>query len=108
MVQPLQQIIEWRGKPLALSCDYGPEFISHELVKWATKEQITLLYIQQGKPTENAYIECFNQTARQEYLSINLFEDVEYAQILATQLQWTYNNVRPHLAIGGVPPRQLL
>jgi len=28
----LQQIIEWRGKSLALRCDNGSEFISHELV----------------------------------------------------------------------------
>ena len=108
VVRSLEQIIEWRGKPLALRYDNGPEFVSHELVKWVTKEQITLLYIQPGKPTQNAYIERFNRTAQQEYLSLNLFEDVEHAQLLATQWQWTYNNVRPHSAIGGVPPRQLL
>jgi putative transposase len=33
---------------------------------------------------------------------------IEHAQLLATQWQWIYNNIRPHLAIGGVPPRQLL
>jgi putative transposase len=54
VVRSLQQIIEWRGKPLALRCDNGPEFISHELVKWATKEQITLLYIQPGVLCINA------------------------------------------------------
>ena len=108
VIRSLQQIIEWRGKPLALRCDNGPEFISHELIDWATQEQITLLYIQPGKPTQNAYIERFNRTARQEWLELNLFEDIEHAQLLATQWQWTYNNVRPHSAIGGVPPRQLL
>ena len=41
----LQQIIEWRGKPLAPRRDNGPELISHELVDWATQEQITMLYI---------------------------------------------------------------
>jgi putative transposase len=43
-----------------------------------------------------------------ELLELNLFEDVEHAQLLATQWQWTYNNIRPHSAIGGVPPRQML
>ena len=108
VVRALDQIIEWRGKPLALRCDNGPEFISHELIDWAIKEQITLLYIQPGKPTQNAYIERFNRTARHELLELNLFEDIEHAQLLATQWQWTYNNIRPHSAIGGVPPRQLL
>jgi putative transposase len=108
VIWSLQQIIEWRGKPLALRCDNGPEFISHELIDWAIKEHITLLYIQPGKPTQNAYIERFNRTARHELLELNLFEDIEHAQLLATQWPWTYNNIRPRSPIGGVPPRQLL
>jgi putative transposase len=77
---------------------YGPEFISHELVDWAIKEQITLLYIQPGIPTQNADVERFNQTARHELLELNLFEYIEHAQLLATptQWQWAYNNIRPH------------
>jgi len=42
------------------------------------------------------------------WLELNIFESIEHAQLLATQWQWTYNNERPHSAIGGVPPRQLL
>ena len=48
-------------------------------------QQITLLYIQPGKPTQNAYIEQFNQTARHEWLGLHLFESIEQAQLLATQ-----------------------
>ena len=108
VIRSLKQVIEWRGKPNAIRCDNGPEYISQELIDWTTKEQITLLYIQPGKPTQNSYVERFNRTARQEWLELNLFEDIEHAQILATQWQWTHNNYRPHSAIGGVPPRQLL
>ena len=64
VIRSLQQIIEWRGKSSALRCDNGPEFISHELIDWAIQEQITLLYIQPRKPTQNAYVERFNRTAR--------------------------------------------
>ena len=28
VIRSLEQIIEWRGKPLALRCDNGPEYIS--------------------------------------------------------------------------------
>lgn len=108
VIRALEQIIEWRGKPKALRCDNGPEYISNELIKWANKHQITLLYIQPGKPTQNAYIERFNRTARQEWLELHLFDSIEHAQLLATQWLWTYNNVRPHTAIGGIPPRQML
>jgi putative transposase len=41
VIRALEQVIEWRGKPAALRCDNGPEYISHELVKWATKQRIT-------------------------------------------------------------------
>jgi putative transposase len=108
VIRSLEQIIEWRGKPDAIRCDNGPEYISHALIDWATKQQITLLYIQPGKPTQNAYIERFNRTARHEWLDLYLFNSIEHAQLLATQWLWTYNNERPHSAIGGIPPRQLL
>ncbi len=107
-IRSLEQIIEWRGKPLALRCDNGPEYISQNLIDWATQKQITLLYIQPGKPTQNAYVERFNRTVRHEWLDLHSFNGIEHAQLLATQWLWTYNNERPHTAIGGVPPRRLL
>ncbi len=105
MIRALEQVIEWRGKPSAIRCDNGPEYVSHQLIDWANKHQITLLYIQPGKPTQNAYIERFNRTARHEWLDLHLFDSVEQAQWLATKWMWQYNNERPHTAIGGIPPR---
>ena len=63
VIRSLEQIIEWRGKPSAIRCDNGPEYISQQLKDWTIKHKITLLYIQPGKPTQNAYIERFNRTA---------------------------------------------
>ena len=108
VIRSLDQIIEWRGKPSAIRCDNGPEYISHQLVEWASKQHITLLFIQPGKPTQNAYIERFNRTARHEWLDMHLFETIEHAQWLATKWLWRYNNDRPHTGIGGILPRQLL
>jgi len=108
VIRALERIIEWRGKPAALRCDNGPEYISQKLIDWANERHITLMYTQPGKPTQNAYIERFNRTVRQEWLDLHLFESEEHAQELATQWLWTYNNERPHSAIGGVPPRQLI
>ena len=64
VIRALEQIIQWRGRPAALRCDNGPEYLSQTLVNWANWHHITLLYIQPGKPTQNAYIERFNRTAR--------------------------------------------
>ena len=68
----------------------------------------TIIYIQPGKPTQNAYVERFNRTVRHEWLNMYVFDSVEQAQELATEWPWKYNNERPNMAIGGVPPKQLL
>ena len=108
VIRSLNQIIEWRGKPKAIRCDNGPEYISTKLVNWAKEQDIALMYIQPGKPTQNAFIERFNRTARQELFDMYQFESIEQAQLLATEWLWHYNNERPHTAIGGIPPRKLL
>jgi putative transposase len=108
VIRTLERIIEWRGKPLAIRCDNGPEYISQQLINWSNKKQITLLYIQPGKPTQNAYVERFNRTVRHEWLDLHSFDSIDHAQQLATQWLWSYNNERPHSAIGGIPPRKLL
>lgn len=108
VIRSLEQVIEWRGKPSAIRLDNGPEYVAQALIDWANGQKITLLYIQPGKPTQNAYVERFNRTVRHEWLDLHLFDSVEQAQQLATEWLWIYNNERPHTAIGGIPPRQLL
>lgn len=108
VVRSLEQIIEWRGKPAAIRCDNGPENLGVPLVAWANKHRITMLYIQPGKPTQNAYVERFNRTVRHEWLDLHQFDSVAHAQLLATQWLWRYNNERPNSAIGGIPPRWLM
>jgi putative transposase len=107
VIRSLEQVIEWRGKPKAIRCDNGPEYLSAELVQWAKKNDIKLNYIQPGKPTQNAYIERFNRTARHEWLDLYHFDSIGQAQNLATQWLWTYNNERPNSAVGGIPPRMV-
>ncbi len=108
VIRSLDQLIEWRGKPISLRCDNGPEYISKKLKKWTEDNDIKLHFIQPGKPTQNAYIERFNRTARHEWLNLYLFDTIQHAQDLATKWLWTYNNERPHKANGGFPPRMAL
>ncbi len=105
VLRSLEQVIEWRGKPAAIRCDNGPEYISEILVNWANKHQITLIYIQPGKPTQNAYVERFNRTVRHEWLDLHVFDSVEQAQQLATDWLCQYNNTRANTATGGTAPR---
>jgi len=106
VIRSLNQIIEWRGKPLSLRCDNGPEFISESFRDWAKRNDISIVYIQPGKPTQNAYVERYNRTVRHEWLDLHLFDNIEQTQKLATEWLWSYNNERPNKAIGGIPPRK--
>lgn len=104
VIRTLEQIMEWRPKPLAIRCDNGPEFISHEFTRWANSHQIRIEYIQPGKPQQNAYIERHNRTIRYSWLSKHLFDSLDEVREFATKWLWFYNHERPHKANGGRPP----
>jgi putative transposase len=108
IIRALDQIIEWRGKPQMIRCDNGSEMLSGEFDAWAKQRGIKILFIQPGKPTQNAYVERFNRTVRHEWLDEHLFESVEHAQLTATQWLWKYNAERPNMALGGITPYQKL
>ena len=104
----LDQIIEWRGQPKVIRCDNGSEMCSGWFQTWAEQRGIRIMFIQPGKPTQNAYVERFNRTVRHEWLDLHLFESIEQAQHTATEWLWRYNNERPNMAIGGITPVQKL
>ena len=108
IIRTLDQIIQWRGQPKMIRSDNGSEMRSGEFQAWAKKRGIKLLYIQPGKPTQNAYIERFNRTVRHEWLDEHLFDSINHAQQTATDWLWRYNNQRPHMALGGITPSQKL
>lgn len=108
VIQSLNRIIEWRGRPQIIRCDNGPEYISHLLSRWAKDQEITLQFIQPGNPQQNAYIERYNRTVRYDWLNQYIFENIEQVQEDATKWLWTYNNERPNMAIGGITPIQKL
>ncbi|GHA21228.1 hypothetical protein GCM10008090_34010 [Arenicella chitinivorans] len=104
VIRVLNQLLEWREKPVAIRCDNGPEFISNEFVEWAKSKNIRIDYIQPGNPQQNAYIERHNRTIRFSWVSKHLFDSLEQVQDYATKWLWFYNNERPHKANGGRPP----
>lgn len=45
VIRALEHFIEWRGKPNAIRCDNGPEYISQKLQDWAGEKEIDINYI---------------------------------------------------------------
>jgi len=93
-----------RGYPAVLRVDNGPEFTSGEFVAWAAAQGIQLRYIQPGRPNQNAFIERFNRTYREEVLNAYLFQSLEEVREITYQWMIDYNEARPHDALGQVPP----
>ena len=108
VLRALGQVIEWRGKPKTTRSDNGPEYISAEFKAWADKRDIRLLFIQPGKPQQNAYIERFNRAVRHEWLDEHTFQSIAHAQETTTQWLWRYNTERPNMAIARITPYQKL
>ena len=48
---------------------YGPEFIAIALNRWAYDKQVVLDFSRPGRPTDNAFIESFNGSLRDECLA---------------------------------------
>jgi putative transposase len=104
VVRVLERLCAWRGVPEAIRCDNGPELTSQVFVDWCERMAITLRYIQPGKPNQNAFIERFNRTYREEVLNSYLFEDLDQVREITYEWLIAYNEQRPHDALGGLPP----
>ncbi len=93
-----------RGIPEAIRCDNGPELLIDVFSDWCEENNVEIRYIQPVKPNQNAFIERFNRTFRDEVLSAYLFEDLEQVREIAWEWMIEYNEERPHDALGKVPP----
>lgn len=72
VIRVLDMLLLWRGIPHQIRMDNGPELISQRLAEWAQEHHVELAHIQPGKPAQNAYIERFNRTFREEVLDAYL------------------------------------
>ena len=106
VARELSQMFEWRGKPGTIRVDNGPEFLA--LKPWCESNGIQLKFIQPAKPNQNAYIERFNRTYRDEVLGAYLFDDLHQVRLETEKFIWKYNNIRPHDSLDNVTPRAFL
>ena len=104
VVRVLERLKEQRGTPDVLRVDNGPEFLSQALVDWCKDNGVLIHHIQPGKPNQNAYIERFNRTYRNEVLNLYLFRSLDEVREITSRWIDEYNETRPHDALGGLPP----
>jgi putative transposase len=100
----LDAIIVRRGRPQSIVSDNGTELTSMAILRWSQDTSIEWHYIAPGKPTQNAFIESFNGRLRDELLNETLFRSLDHAREMLAIWKDDYNTVRPHSALGNVPP----
>jgi putative transposase len=108
VIRVLERLVEYRGKPESIRMDNGPEFISEKLKVWCEERGIRLLFIQPGKPVQNAFIGRKNGSMRKELLDAYLFFTLDEVRMRAEQWRLDYNHERPHAALGFVPPAEFV
>jgi putative transposase len=108
VIRVMQRLIDWYGKPKALRLDNGSELTSSAFTEWCAEENIELRFIQPGKPDQNAFIERFNKTYRDEVLDAYVFDSIEQVREITESWLREYNEERPHDSLGRVPPLMFL
>jgi len=108
VIRALEELEQYRGLPNMIRVDNGPEFISEKLADWCNTKKITLIFIQPGKPTQNAYVERFNGSMRRELLNAYIFRTLDEVREKAEEWMFDYNNHRHHEALNNKTPADLL
>ncbi len=102
----LEAIVAERGRPQVIRCDNGPELTSRHFLAWCIEQQIELVHIQPGRPTQNAHVESFHGRLREECLAISWFQNLFDARRKIMAWRKEYNEERPHSSLGYRTPKE--
>jgi putative transposase len=92
--------------PKLLYCDNGSEFAGQAMDLWAYQNGVKIDSSRPGKPTDNAFVESFNGTFRDECLNVHWFDTLAEAKQLIESWRMEYNESRPHRALGDRTPSE--
>ena len=67
-----------------------------------------IIYIQPGKPVQNAYVERFNRLYREDVLDAYMFDNIRQVRVLSEKWMEDYNQLHPHKSLGGKSPNEFL
>ncbi len=104
VIKILEKVIWLNGKPKNVRCDNGPEFIAADFQNWCRGNDINILFIQPGCPTQNSYIERFNGSYRRAVLDAYIFRNLNEAREQTEIWRTYYNEQRPHESLDNMTP----
>ncbi|MCB1337803.1 MAG: IS3 family transposase [Maritimibacter sp.] len=104
VARELDALVRIYGRPGCIVSDNGTEFTSRAILRWAADNGIDWHYIDPGKPQQNAFIESFNGSLRDELLNEEIFDTLDEARRKLALWRYDYNTVRPHSSLGNQTP----
>lgn len=104
VARTLDKIRLTRPAPQMLKTDNGSEFAGKVMDRWAYENDVKIDFSRPGKPTDNATVESFNGSLRQECLNANWFLSLDDAREKIEQWRRFYNQLRPHSSLDWLTP----
>ncbi|MEO1308035.1 MAG: IS3 family transposase [Pseudomonadota bacterium] len=106
VARELDALVRIYGRPASIVSDNGTEFTSRSILKWANDNDVDWHYIDPGKPQQNAFIESFNGSLRDELLNEEMFDSLDNARRKLALWRYDYNQVRPHSSLENQTPAE--
>jgi putative transposase len=106
VTRELTAIMARRGRPRTIVSDNGTELTSMAVLRWCQEMRIDWHYIAPGKPMQNAFVESFNGSFRDELLNETLFSSLAEAREKIATWKEDYNRHRPHSSLGNLTPQE--
>lgn len=104
VIRVLDRIAAWRGYPVKLRLDNGPEFIATALAEWAEAKGVELDFIEPGRPMQNGFIERFNGSYRSGVLDMYVFRTLTEVREHTERWLADYNEQIPHDSLNDLTP----
>jgi putative transposase len=104
VVRVLGELFDAHGRPEFIRSDNGREFISETTTEFLKAEGVVQVLIEKGSPQQNAFVERFNGTMRDELLNGEHFDTLLEARVQIEQWRTEYNTRRPHRGLGFKTP----
>jgi putative transposase len=100
----LDKLFRTYGKPAHIRSDNGREFIAASVGAWLAERGVSTAFVEKGSPQQNAFVERFNGTMRDEILNREEFDTLAEADVVVNRWRNEYNRHRPHRGLGFKTP----
>lgn len=96
-----------RVTPEILNSDQGTQYTSDKYIEIVKEAKVAISMDGRGRATDNAYIERFWRTLKQQEVYLNEYSSPKEARVRIAAFIQSYNYFRPHQGLNGKTPGQV-